>query len=157
MVALFFSGIKPINKFIFQSQFQFITVFMNTLDNLAQATIPLMLFVLGSDLSEGPKKGQLSQRQIQCSIISKLVITPACAFLLIAFIRFKTELLDNDSKPLLFILLLVSSTPPAISFNLLSQINGFAQKETSAVLFWQYIISLGSTTIWISLFLTWLA
>jgi predicted permease len=155
-LGIFISEVKPIQRFLFQSNHEVFAVLSSTISEIGHASIPVNLFVLGSDLSHGPDKGILEYRQIICTIINKQILLPASVLGLLSFFRYKTTLFSEDQTAVMFIILLESCMPPAVGLSILSQVNGFAQKETSSMLFFHYVTSLITSTIWITTFLAWL-
>jgi predicted permease len=155
-LAIFISEVKPIQRFLFQSNHEVFTVLSSTISEIGHASIPVNLFVLGSDLSHGPDKGILEYRQIICTVINKQVLLPAFILSVMSFFRYKTTLFGEDQSAVMFIILLESCMPPAVGLSILSQVNGFGQKEVSSMLFYHYLSSLVTSTIWITIFLAWI-
>lgn len=120
--------IKPLHSLIFDTDLQWLNMLMETLEALGNTSAILVVMVLGRDLSKGPQQGKLCKSQIACAILCKQIIVPLTTFLLINFLRFKTTLFNYcvfDGRPVMFFILMISCMPPAMSFNLIAQLNDY--------------------------------
>lgn len=160
ILGLIIGSIPPVRNFIFDSApGSAMEVLVSSLDTIGVTSIPFTLFVLGSSLSKGPKQNSIPFPHILLVVLTKLVILPAIFFAFIILLRstnfFSAESV-GDSR-MLFVMLLESCMPAAMSITILAQLQGFGQSEISSILFFHYVAATITVTLWISVFLSWIA
>lgn len=110
---------------------------------LFKKAVPMMLVILGVNLSKGPGGG-VDISEIVMTAIMKLIVSPIVGIISVGILNYY-GLLANDVMYL--VLLIMTATPSAITLVLLTSILGKGETEMSAVLFYQYIFSMITLTI----------
>eukprot|EP00249_Psilotum_nudum_P002704 c15826_g1_i1 orf=335-1543(+) len=119
---------------------------------LGGAMVPCIMLVLGGNLVGGPGSSQLGVRTTVAITFTRLFIVPIAGFGIVSLAD-KLNLLPVDDKMFRFVLLLQHSMPTSILAGAVASLRGVAEKETSAILFWEHILSVVSITAWLILYL----
>lgn len=114
---------------------------------VAAGTIPCALIVLGGKLSHGPVRGIVNKRTIFSVIMIKLIILPIIGIAYVSSLR-KFGLIPMDSL-LALVLILEAAVPPATNLVLMCALEHKNEKEMATLLFWLYISSIPTITIFI--------
>jgi len=120
---------------------------------IAAATVPLALIVLGGRFAEQATGGTTVNNKAVISIIAiKQLFLPLLALCYIAGLRY-FNIISQD--PLIALVLLIeAAVPPATNLILISSLHGKGEKETAKALFWSYMISVLTLTLFIMLGMT---
>ena len=125
---------------------------LDALELLGAAAIPLIIFVLGGTLSNGPAAGSsadMPPRTIAAIIAAKLLLVPL-ANMLVVLAALRVGLLPAADPLLPLCLLVIGASPTAMNLSTISSLAGFGQREVATLLFWQYVLA----TITMSIFAT---
>ena len=91
-------------------------------------------------MSKGPG-GSVAPAHLAASVVSKLCISPLCAMVMV-FISVQLGFVNNQEMGL--VLVVMASTPSAITLITLVSISGKSEEQISAVLFYQYLLAMVS-------------
>ncbi|KAK3240791.1 hypothetical protein CYMTET_49394 [Cymbomonas tetramitiformis] len=120
------------------------------LETIGDAYVPLVLMILGSQLANGPN-GTIPLSHMAAISVAKMVIVPAVGLLLVLLVNL-AGLLPSDHVFLL-VLLLQGCGPSAINLSAISIMHGHMESEMSSLLFYQYILSIITTSVWATVFI----
>lgn len=120
---------------------------------LGSAAIPCALIVLGGRLANGPAAKSVRKRLVSGVIVSKLLIMPALAFVIIKSLVW-AGLLPRD--PLLATVLIIqAAVPPAATISVLCALrNPDIETDMASLMFWSYLASIPVLTAFIVLSMT---
>lgn len=140
------TGVAPPLRALFVPHAAPLRCALDAMDLLSSASIPLILFVLGATLSQGPASGgapsAMPLRTFAALIGAKLVAVPMCN---LAFFTAAVHggILPRDNV-LSITLLVVASSPSAMNLSTISSLAGQGEREVALLLFWQYILAVFS-------------
>jgi predicted permease len=146
-------GVTPVRAWVVPTDAPLRWV-LDAFDMIGTAGIPLLLFLLGATLSKGVGgTGQLMPlRSLIACVAAKLLLVPALNLLLIlAALRFQLfPTVDPVLLPLA--LLAVAAAPAAMNLSSISQmaLPGAGAQVVAAIVFWQYILSVLTVSIWMT-------
>jgi hypothetical protein len=109
---------------------------------LPQPLIPVLLLVLGANLSNGPQLasgGHLPAANVAAVIGTKLLLSPVLGLSLILTAQ-KFGVIAAATDPLAVLVMMVAwSTPTAVLVHSLALVHRNGEDEVSALLFWEYM------------------
>eukprot|EP00026_Physarum_polycephalum_P008323 Phypoly_transcript_08405.p1 GENE.Phypoly_transcript_08405~~Phypoly_transcript_08405.p1 ORF type:complete len:486 (+),score=70.02 Phypoly_transcript_08405:83-1459(+) len=132
--ALFVSFIPPLRTFLMTTYAQ---VIPNTVAFIGDASIPIILMFLGSNLADTSIDAHVPRRIMVSVVVTRLVLLPAVG-ISATYLAIRLGLLPNNII-LQFIILMQFSMPSAVNLILACQIAGGGEAKMSNLLFWQYI------------------
>ena len=116
---------------------------LDAMDLLGAGGVPLVLFVLGANLSGGvPTNTGLMPVRCLCAVVfAKLVVVPFCNLGLL-LLALRLGLLRRDEAGLMpLTVLVVGASPTAMNINTIATMQGTGQKEVATCMFWIYALS----------------
>jgi predicted permease len=153
LISVVVASVPFLQRQFFTDELSFIhNTLSNSIKQLGSVSIPLILIVLGSNLSPSediPPASRNYSKIVIGSLLSRMIL-PSLALLPIITLCvkfFKVSILDDPIFLIVAFILTVS--PPAIQLSQIVQLNGLYQKEMSGVLFWGYVVLTLPTTIFI--------
>ncbi|ELP88372.1 hypothetical protein EIN_228350 [Entamoeba invadens IP1] len=135
----------PVRDFIFVNGP--ISIVGRSIKYLGGAAVVCALFVLGGNLSSGPKAGNIKWYVIVIGLFVRMVIVPALC-IGINFGMWYFKMIPSD--PLFFFVVCVESmTPPALNSTIVMNIvYPKGNSECSSLLFWAYLFSTITLSLW---------
>eukprot|EP00249_Psilotum_nudum_P007552 c2064_g1_i1 orf=258-1499(+) len=130
--------------------------FSDSLNILGGAMIPCIMLVLGGNLIGGAGSSQLGLRSTIAITFTRLLIVPPTGFSIVYFAD-KLGYLPPNDKMFRFVLLLQHTMPTSILAGTVASLRGVAEKEASAILFWEHICAIFSMTGWLILYFHYLS
>lgn len=124
----------------------------DSLSIMGEAMIPCIMLALGGNLLGGPGKSKLGMRTTVAITFVRLFVVPP-AGMAVVFLADKLGFLPENDQLFRFVLLLQHSMPSSILAGAVAALTGVAEKEASAVLFWEHILAIFSITGWLILYL----
>ncbi|KAL7717330.1 Auxin efflux carrier family protein [Entamoeba marina] len=125
-----------------------------SLKYLGTAAVISALFILGGNLSSGPRGGKIKWYIIFIGLFSRLVIIPSIC-ISIHFLLWHFGIIPSD--PMFFVVLCIEScTPPALNTAIImSIVYPDGNEDCATILFWAYLFSLITLSGWlvVSMFL----
>ena len=110
------------------------------------AAVPLVVFVLGATMSNGPQGGAMPYRTMAGVVFAKLLIVPMMVLgLLLLCVR--TNLVPRGDGLLPFTMLIIGSSPTAMNINLIATLQGTGQKEVASLMFYEYLLAILSVSL----------
>ncbi|GIL56864.1 hypothetical protein Vafri_12158 [Volvox africanus] len=112
-------------------------------DALGAVCIPLLLLVLGANLSRGPgvAAGRLPGGCIAAAVVTRLLLLPAvCGAALLG--AWRAGLMPGVDPLAMLVMLVMHATPTAVLVHSMATIFGNTEDEVAAMLFWQYVACL---------------
>ena len=113
--------------------------FLDAMNLIGVGSIPLILFVLGGTLSNGPTAGSSDTLPNKCMVtclIAKLLLVPAANLMLIRM-ALQAGMLPHSDELLPLTLTVVGASPTAMQLSTISSLVGAGQREVANLLFWQ--------------------
>jgi len=128
---------------------------MSFLLKIGNMNVPLMLMVLGANLSKGPRKTEKLNllTTILISLV-RLVVLPVTALLLIKYLCY--TLIGHifvEDKMMILVLLIQSATPTAISLIVMCTVHQNMVDEMVSTLFYEYLLAIFTFTFFVSFFI----
>ncbi|CAN3354392.1 hypothetical protein DICA3_B03664 [Diutina catenulata] len=123
-----------------------------SIQQLGQVSIPLILIVLGSNLSPSqdiPPPTRRYKRIILGSLLSRMILP---SFVLLPIIALAVKYINSsilDDPIFLIVAFILTIAPPAIQLSQITQLNNIYQSEMAGVLFWGYVVLTLPSTIFI--------
>jgi hypothetical protein len=125
------------------------------------------MIVLGASLAITHRKQRESKRNgtrasalngwaLNLSVVGRLIIAPLISTPITLALWQLPFMFPREARDpaLLFVLLLEPAAPGAMNLNVQTMLNGnFASDEVTMVLFWQYLFSLVTMTLWSAVFM----
>ncbi|CAO2825363.1 unnamed protein product [Amaranthus hypochondriacus] len=118
---------------------------------MARAMMPFVMLVLGGMLAEGPEESTLGLRTTIGIIVVRLLVLPLVG-IGVLLLTDKWGLLVEGDLMFRFVIFLHYVTPSAILLGAIASLRGYAVQETSAILFWQHVFAVVSTSLYIYVF-----
>lgn len=117
---------------------------------VGSAAIPCAMIVLGGRLANGPVSRSVRKRLVSGVILSKLIVMPLLAFVAIKLLVWAGLLPHN---PLLATTLMIqAAVPPAVTISVLCSLRNQAiETDMANLMFWSYLASIPTLTIFIVL------
>ncbi len=144
-------GIIPTTKYAFCDNNGVFNFVFNAMSIIGTGTIPCSLILLGGKLAHGPTKNSVNIKTIIAVTVAKLIILPILAiFYVKCLLQF--EFMSFD-KMLILVLIIEAAMPPGTSLIVMTSLKGNKKEEEAmaTLLFWTYIISIITITIFIVL------
>lgn len=116
------------------------------------AMVPCIMLVLGGNLVGGPGSSQLGIRSTIAITFTRLFLLPPVG-IAVVLTADRLGFLPPNNKMFQFVLLLQQSMPTSILAGAVANLQGHAEKEASAILFWEHILAVISLTFWLILYL----
>jgi len=107
---------------------------------LGQPLIPILLLVLGANLSHGPGSAQLPLKSILGVVVCRLLLLPMLGCFLVQVAQ-ESGVIQMQDPLALVVMMVVWSTPTAIMVHSLASVHENGEDEVSALLFWEYAVS----------------
>ncbi|CAG8664269.1 19753_t:CDS:2, partial [Dentiscutata erythropus] len=143
LFALIVIAIPNSNYLFAEDDSPLMSVFQ-AIDYIGSIAIPLTLLTLGAQLYNLPRSRNENIGSIIAYILTcRLLLMPIIGILLVMF----TTSYYIDDPMLWFVLILISSGPPAINCANIAQLTNNYQDEFSVLLFYAYIFTIPFTTI----------
>ncbi|KAJ7560645.1 hypothetical protein O6H91_04G138700 [Diphasiastrum complanatum] len=151
LLAIGIGAAPPLKRLFFQdnSVFYFVT---DSLNIMGAAMVPCIMLVLGGSLVKGPGTSELGLRTTVAITFVRLCLSPLIG-LGVVLMADKLKLLPPNDKMFRFVLLLQHSMPSSILAGAVASLQGHAEREASAILFWEHIFSVVSIAGWLVLYL----
>ncbi|GAB4832349.1 Protein PIN-LIKES 2 [Ancistrocladus abbreviatus] len=150
LLAIIIGMVPQLKTFIFSEDapLSFIT---DSLDMMGQAMVPSVMLVLGGMLAEGPSESKLGLRTTIGIIVARLLVLPLVGIGFVVLAN-KLNLSVRGDGMFQFVLLLQYTTPAAILLGAIASLRGYAVQEASALIFWQHVFAVISTTLYIIIY-----
>ncbi|KAL9427728.1 hypothetical protein AB3S75_029833 [Citrus x aurantiifolia] len=123
----------------------------DSLDIVAQATVPSVMLVLGGMLTEGPNESKLGIRTTVGIVTARLLVLPLIGIGVI-YLADKWNFLVQGDELYRFVIFLQYTTPSAILLAAIASLRGYAASEASALLFWQHVFALFSLALYLIIY-----
>lgn len=133
--ALIISFIPPLRKVLLTTYAQVIT---NTATFIGDASIPIILMFLGSNLADTSKDAHVPKRITFSVVFVRLVLLPAIGITTVYFL-IKMHFLPDDII-LQMLIMIQFAMPSAVNLILACQVAGGGEAKMSSLLFWQYVV-----------------
>lgn len=150
-LALVMGSVPLLRNLMFEEHSVFF-FFYDSLNLLGGAMVPCIMLVLGGNLVGGPGSSQLGIRSTIAITFTRLFLLPPVG-IVIVFTADRLGFLPPNDKMFQFVLLLQQSMPTSILAGAVANLHGHAEKEASAILFWEHILAVISLTFWLILYL----
>lgn len=150
LIGLFLVFIPGFQSTFF-SQDSEIYILTSALIVMGNSSIPFTLFLLGNALSRGPV-GSLNYLHLLIVTVSRLVILPIAGIGI--WVLFDQANVFSGTPLIGFVLLLQSAVPSAMGLNVLASLHGRGEAEVGTILFYQYVASIITISLWVSVFLS---
>lgn len=144
-------GMVPQLKSIFFDDDAPLSFMTDSFQFMARAMMPFAMLILGGMLAEGPEESRLGIRTTVGIIVARLLVLPLIGIGVLVLAD-KFGLLIQGDQMFRFVILLHYVTPSAILLGAIASLRGYAVQETSALLFWQHVIAVVSTSMYIFVF-----
>lgn len=141
LLAFFVGMVPPLKAFVFAED-ALLSFVLDSLDILAGAMVPSVMLVLGGMLAEGPNESKLGMRTTIGIICARLMLLPLAGMGVVWLADWLGLLIEDQMYR--FVLLLQYTTPSALLFGAIASLRGYAVREASALLFWQYVLAVFS-------------
>jgi len=132
--SLFISFIPPLRKFLMTTYAQ---VIPNTATFIGDASIPIILMFLGSNLADTSKDAYVPKKITFSVVVTRLVVLPTIG-ISIVYGLIRLNVLPNDVV-LQFLVMIQFAMPSAVNLILACQVAGGGEAKMSSLLFWQYV------------------
>ncbi|XP_024516669.1 protein PIN-LIKES 6 [Selaginella moellendorffii] len=155
LLALVF-GATPFLKMLFLEDDAVFYFLSDSLNILGGAMIPCIMLVLGGNLVKGPGASELGLKTTVAITVVRLVLVPPMGIAVVSLAE-KLNLLPPNNKMFRFVLLLQHSMPTSILAGAVASLQGYAEQEASAILFWEHIASVVTMTGWLGVHVNYLS
>lgn len=147
LLAFIVGMVPPVKAFIYgdDAPLSFLTDSLEILDG---AMVPSVMLILGGMLAEGPNESRLGLRTTVGIIVARLMVLPLIGIGVVCLADRLKFLIAGDQM-FRFVLLLQYTTPSAILFGAIASLRGYADREASALLFWQHVFAVFSVSMYI--------
>ncbi|KAH7427296.1 hypothetical protein KP509_10G038100 [Ceratopteris richardii] len=152
VVAAFIVGGIPLFKRSLVGSDAPLRLIQDCLSTLGTAALPSMILLLGGNLTQGSSSGseKMNASVLASITVVKLVLVPALG---LCFVLGASHLGLVPEDPLFRLVLLVQyAMPSAFTIGVIAQLYNMGEQVT-IVLFWSYICSVLTTTVWTTLYL----
>ncbi|KAH9563963.1 hypothetical protein CY35_05G151500 [Sphagnum magellanicum] len=150
-LALVMGSVPFLRNLMFEEHSVFF-FFFDSLNLLGGAMVPCIMLVLGGNLVGGPGSSQLGIRSTIAITFTRLFLLPPVG-IAVVLTADRLGFLPPNNKMFQFVLLLQQSMPTSILAGAVANLRGHAEKEASAILFWEHILAVISLTFWLILYL----
>ncbi|ODQ52494.1 auxin efflux carrier [Saitoella complicata NRRL Y-17804] len=146
LTACFVAAIPPLQDFFFKPGTFVNNSFTSAIKTMSQMAVPLILIVLGANLSSdikapanlSPERRALENRTVWAAIFGKMLVIPVflCPIMTIIAKYFDYGIIDDPVFTVVMFLLIGS--PTALTLHQICQMNGVYEREMARVLFYSY-------------------
>lgn len=147
LLGLLFGCVPLLRGFIF-TEHSFLYFFFDSLNILGDATIPCIMLVLGGNLVGGAGASKLGLRTTVAIVATRLLIIPLIGVAVVLTAE-KMGFLPVGNLIFKFVLLLQHTMPSSILAGAVTNLRGHAEKEASAILFYEHILAVFSMAGWL--------
>ncbi|CAM6045682.1 unnamed protein product [Sphagnum compactum] len=126
--------------------------FYDSLSLLGGAMVPCIMLVLGGNLVGGSGSSHLGVRSTIAITFTRLFLVQPIG-LVVVMTADRLGFLPPNDKMFRFVLLLQQSMPSSILAGALTNLRGHAEKEASAILFWEHILGVFSLAFWLIIYI----
>ncbi|KAH9576199.1 hypothetical protein CY35_01G149800 [Sphagnum magellanicum] len=151
LLALVIGAVPMLRNLIFDEHSVFF-FFYDSLNLLGGAMVPCIMLVLGGNIVGGPGSSLLGMRSTIAITFTRLFLLPPIG-LAVVLTADRLGFLPPHDKMFRFVLLLQQSMPTSMLAGAVTNLRGHAEKEASAILFWEHIIAVFSLTFWLILYI----
>ncbi|CAK9877286.1 unnamed protein product [Sphagnum jensenii] len=150
-LALVMGSVPLLRNLMFEEHSVFF-FFYDSLNLLGGAMVPCIMLVLGGNLVGGAGSSQLGIRSTIAITFTRLFLLPPVG-IVVVLTADRLGFLPPNDKMFQFVLLMQQSMPTSILAGAVANLHGHAEKEASAILFWEHIFAVISLTFWLILYL----
>ncbi|KAG0611653.1 hypothetical protein M758_7G155600 [Ceratodon purpureus] len=150
-LALLFGCVPLLRSLIF-TEHSFLYFLFDSLNILGGATVPCIMLVLGGNLVGGAGASKLGLRTTVAIVATRLLVTPIIGIATVLSAE-KLGFLPVGNKVFKFVLLLQHTMPSSILAGAVTNLRGHAEKEASAILFYEHILAVLSMAGWLVLYI----
>ncbi|OMO65656.1 Auxin efflux carrier [Corchorus capsularis] len=119
---------------------------------IGEAGIPCLTLIVGANLLKGLRGGSGASKSLIIGIIViRNILLPGIGILIVKVAKY-WGMVNSDSF-YQFTLMLQYAIPPAMNIGTISQMLGTGEGEFSVIMFWNYIVSAFSLTLWTALYI----
>ena len=126
-----------------------LSVVADSAEMISECTIPCAMIILGGNLSKGPDRGAMDVKTVAGVSLCRLLLMPLFGLVYVLTIM-HLEIGSNDPIVLL-VILIAPGAPPALNLIVMSQTIGRHEKSVASLLFWAYLFSLVTLTIFVTI------
>ncbi|GJP33622.1 hypothetical protein CLOM_g18139 [Closterium sp. NIES-68] len=148
-------GATPQLKAIFFNPHSPLLFLEDSLNICGGAMVPCVMLVLGGNLVKGPGSSELGIRTTVAITLVRLLIIPASGLMLVQTAKY-LGFFPKDDLMFNFVLLLQHTMPTSILAGAVATLRGHGEKEASAILFWEHILSICTMAFWLTVYLSFL-
>ncbi|CAI7772115.1 unnamed protein product [Closterium sp. NIES-54] len=148
-------GATPQLKAIFFHPHSPLLFLQDSLNICGGAMVPCVMLVLGGNLVKGPGSSELGIRTTVAITLVRLLIIPASGLMLVQTAK-SLGFFPKDDLMFNFVLLLQHTMPTSILAGAVATLRGHGEKEASAILFWEHILSICTMAFWLTVYLSFL-
>ncbi|AOW04474.1 auxin efflux carrier [Yarrowia lipolytica] len=152
LVAIIVASVPILKYEFFESNDIIQATITKAIQQLGSVAIPLILVVLGSNLSPdsgAPPACKNYKKMVFGAIMARMILPAFVLLPLIAWGVKYSEVSILDDPIFLLVSFILTIAPPAIQLSQICQLNGFYEKEMAGVLFWGYVVLTLPTTLFI--------
>lgn len=152
LVAIIVASVPILKYEFFESNDIIQATITKAIQQLGSVAIPLILVVLGSNLSPdsgAPPACKNYKKMVFGAIMARMILPAFILLPLIAWGVKYSEVSILDDPIFLLVSFILTIAPPAIQLSQICQLNGFYEKEMAGVLFWGYVVLTLPTTLFI--------
>ncbi|KAG5356299.1 putative transporter [Yarrowia sp. B02] len=152
LVAIVVASVPILKYEFFESNDIVQATITKAIQQLGSVAIPLILVVLGSNLSPdsgAPPACKNYKKMVFGAIMARMILPAFVLLPLIAWGVKYSEVSILDDPIFLLVSFILTIAPPAIQLSQICQLNGFYEKEMAGVLFWGYVVLTLPTTLFI--------
>jgi predicted permease len=146
LLALVFGCVPLLRSLIF-TEHSFLYFLFDSLNILGGATVPCIMLVLGGNLVQ-----ELGLRTTVAITFTRLFLIPPMG-MSVVLMADKFGFLPPGNKMFKFVLLLQHSMPSSILAGAVTNLRGHAEKEASAILFYEHVLAIVSMAGWLVLYI----
>jgi len=150
LLSLVFGATPILRNLIFTEHSIFFFLY-DSLNILGGAMVPCIMLALGGNLVGGPGSSELGLRTTVAITFTRLLLVPPIG-LAVVMSADKLGFLPANDKMFRFVLLLQHTMPTSILAGAVANLQGHAEKEASAILFWEHILAVFSMAGWLILY-----
>jgi len=151
LLALVFGCVPLLRSLIF-TEHSFLYFLFDSLNILGGATVPCIMLVLGGNLVQGAGSSELGLRTTVAITFTRLFLIPPMG-MSVVLMADKFGFLPPGNKMFKFVLLLQHSMPSSILAGAVTNLRGHAEKEASAILFYEHVLAIVSMAGWLVLYI----
>ncbi|KAG0560135.1 hypothetical protein KC19_10G156700 [Ceratodon purpureus] len=151
LLALLFGCVPLLRSLIF-TEHSFFYFLFDSLNILGGATVPCIMLVLGGNLLGGPGASKLGARTTVAIVATRLLLIPLIGVATVLTAE-KLGFLPEGNRTFKFVLLLQHTMPSSILAGAVTNLRGHAEKEASAILFYEHVLAILSMAGWLVLYI----